>query len=363
MARSRNLRELLQHADSKRVNAPSTARIEPAKADSPFAVLATLKFSQVAVQAATKVASTPVAPVVVAKPAPVAPVVVVEESAPRHKGRKVHYVPMSAAVVELSWEQKLECGRVSVAEGPLLNWDLQIKDRGQRFCNGRAIAHLDSSEKVVGWSNAADNFASRVTDLNDESVADTRDIFVNADFDVIYGEDEDYCITRLDEEVEHDEDGDEIDPEDRDESMKPDHRRDYRFYGARRELKATRKKYGGSGQGIYSWMSDSAKAELRAADKKRRALNEREHKRPVRQQFSHGRKGREIHVTSTRSKQPQAKPQRHSHNGQKLNGHSMNGQKPQGHKPRAQKYGGVTAPQYGKTDTLAAMQAAMGRVS
>ncbi len=300
---------------------------------------------------------------VIETPAPVQTVVVVAEPTPKINGRTVHFVPMSAAHAELCLEKLVDPERVARVQFPLVDRDSSPNDHGRRFFNGRALAHYDSSERVVGraithfdfdsneraiGTDGSENFASRITNADDEDTSD-RDSFVSSYAAWDHAADEE------------DEDEDEGKDKCGDKDPDLDHRRDYRCYGARRETKKTRKKYGGRWPGIYSWMSDSAKAELRASVQKLRKKGV-----VVKQRFSHGRVGPEINVSVSNrpkpralpkppvAKQPEQKhvgPEQKPQSGQKLNGHD--------HKPRSQKYGGVSAPQYGKTRDIAAMQAAM----
>ncbi|MDP3646289.1 MAG: hypothetical protein Q8R25_04340 [bacterium] len=137
------------------------------------------------------------------------------------------------------------------------------KDHSRRFLLGRAIAHMD----------AGDNFRRLTTDLDGDPHLDNDDFIV--DPALIFGDN-----------VEDENEGDDAEYEAGGDTIGslPDHRRDYRFYGAKRKGRT------------LSW---KCKGFAREQNKALRAKNRGNKSHTVGQQFSHGRrKGVNVFVSN-----------------------------------------------------------------
>lgn len=299
MAKHRSLQQLMSDygkAKAARVVQPSAPT--PAAHASPFDDLKKMVDNWVREE-------TP-APAVIAAPVAAAPRVV---ETPKQCGPRIWRTSTAwtqqdrlAAAVE-------ERRPIAQVQHPLISRESIVKDHGRRFCNGRAIAHFDTSDRF-----------SVTTDENDESLFDT--------FGEFWLDDNALAINVRGSDASESES--EEDPYWTD---------SWHYYGRRRHR-------------AHVWFAPGVKAEMRRASQLRKLEQ-------VRQQFSHGR-SKSVRVSRIGKL---TKAERAARLAVIITEHRQKqvvNQSPQnGRNPSFRKYGGVHVPQLGKTHNLRAMQQAV----
>jgi hypothetical protein len=322
---ARNLKELMMAYDKARKAQAAPPVSESVNLDSPFAALAKLQaFSSAAkadatvakkieAEAPVKVAPKAVLPtkvelpvavkVTTATPTPAPlPVAVINDNGwdKECNGRTVHYIPMSAAFAEPSWEERVNAGRV--AKGRNANSDYPD---GKRI-GGRAVSHVEPDF------------------FDDEDLSDIRSTCI-----VAPESEHDEANSGFDEAAEN---AAEQDAEDEFNWRIREFDNPWEEDG----LASFYAMYGGT----VAWRTPDADAAKRNKAARR-----------VDQQFSHGRT-KPVNVVRRGSNPFKGRysAPRHIVRACLL-----------GRKPNSRKYGGVQTPQYGKTDTINAMQAEMDK--